>query len=511
MNTASAFDVIVIGAGSAGCAVVERLVNANVGSILVLEAGPGDAAPQVKVPMGLVYMMGRTARDWCYQSAPLAAANNRSIKIPRGRMVGGSGSINSMVWFRGQQADFDDWDAVGWGWRDVESSFIAVEDKIKPRTIPHPHPLSKSFATALNFGSQLSNDSAIANPEVEGTGLFRVNMRRGRRWSAADAFLRPAQKSGRVALVTDAHIDYITFNNDKANGVTLSDGRTFSARAGIVLSAGSIASPAILMRSGIGPGEHLQSHDIDTRVDSPAVGSNLHDHPASALFHQGRGSGYGLELRQLPSWAIAPFNYVLRRKGAFASNICEAGGFLKVLHQKKPDVQIHFLPFMVGFKGAPLVWGSGYLSDVNICRPYSRGRLRLKSADALEHPDIDLGLLNDERDLELLVAAFKRLRVLLKDAPLEPYRADEVYPTDLVRSDDDIRWYIRENCGTSYHPVGTAAMGTVVDSRLKVKGIDGLWVADASVMPTITSANTNAPSMMIGYHGGEMITQALNS
>lgn len=327
MNSTSTFDVIVIGAGSAGCAVIERLVNANVGSILVLEAGPGDTAPQVKVPMGLVYMMGRKGRDWCFQSALVEAGNNRSIQIPRGRMVGGSGSINSMVWFRGQQADFDDWDVAGWGWRDVESSFNAVEDKIQPQTIPHPHPLSQRFATALNSGSQACSYSAIANPEVEGTGLFRMNMRRGRRWSAADAFLRPAQRSGHVALTTHAHIDCINFDNENARGVTLADGRTFSARAGIVLCAGSIASPSILMRSGIGPGEHLQSHGIATRVDSPAVGSNLHDHPASALFHQGRGSGYGLELRQLHGWALAPFNYVLRRKGAFSSNICEAGGF----------------------------------------------------------------------------------------------------------------------------------------------------------------------------------------
>lgn len=505
--SSTTFDVIVIGAGSAGCAVVDRLVNANVGNILVLEAGPGDAAPQVKVPMGLVYMMGRKSRDWCYKSAPLNAANKRSINIPRGRMVGGSGSINSMVWFRGQQADFDDWGIDGWRWQDVEFSFINVEEQLQPQVIPHPHPLAQNFAAALNHGDQ--THTAIADPEVEGTGLFRSNMRRGRRWSAANAFLRPAQKSGQVELLTNAHIDRITFDGGKANGVVLSDGRAFTARAGVVLSAGSIASPVILMRSGIGPGEHLQSFGIDTLVDAPAVGANLHDHPTSALFHQGSGSGYGLELKQLPHWALAPFNYLLRRRGAFASNICEAGGFLKVLDQQRPDVQMHFLPFMIGFKGTPLVWGSGYLADVNVCRPHSRGRLYLRSQDALEQPEIDFGLLNDERDLDLLVAAFKRLRALLADAPLGAYRADEVFPTKSVQRDDEIRDYIRGNCGTSYHPVGTVALGTAVDSRLKVRGVNGLWVADASVMPQVTTANTNAPSMMIGYRGGEMIAASL--
>ena len=301
------FDFVVVGAGSAGCAVAAGLANGNTGTVCVLEAGPSDAVPNVKVPFGLLFTMG-SGRDWNFKSSAQTDAAARQLNVNRGRMVGGSSSINSMVWFRGRSDDFDDWALSGWSGAEVAPEFQEIEALIQPDRLPDPHPLSVSFGRA--FGS---NGIAPPTPERESAGVFHTNMRNGRRWSAADAFLRPALKTGRLEVMKNAEVDRLLFDGRRATAVRLIDGREVKARRGVILSAGSIGSPAILMRSGVGPARHLRDMGIDPVVDAPQVGENLHDHPSTGLHHAGPYSGYGLTAAQLFPWAVSPLQWLLCR------------------------------------------------------------------------------------------------------------------------------------------------------------------------------------------------------
>ena len=289
------FDFIVVGAGAAGCAATYELAQSNVGTIAVLEAGFTNKVPQVKIPFGLVWTRG-SKRDWQFKSRPAEELGGRSIDVTRGKMLGGSSSINSMVWFRGRRDDFDHWDVDGWSWQDVEGDFEAVESLLKPTRFVDPHPLSAAYGLALG-----DNGNAPPTPERESAGVFDVNLHNGARWSAADAFLTPAKKSGQVEVLTNSNVDRILFEDGNARKVVLTDGQELTARKGIVLSAGAIGSPSILMRSGVGPADHLSELGIKVQVSSEQVGDNLHDHPAVGLHHAGSNSGYGLALNQFPA------------------------------------------------------------------------------------------------------------------------------------------------------------------------------------------------------------------
>ena len=492
-------DFVVIGAGSAGCVLAAELARREAGSVLVLEAGPSERHPLVAMPMGLIWLM-KSRRDWRFTSAPIEAAEGRSIAIPRGRMVGGSGSINSMVWFRGRSADFDAWDVPGWSGADVVPAFEAVEDKLTPTRLSGAHPLSEGLSTMLG------GNSSTPSPDYESAGVFSYNLVKGRRNSAARAFLRPA----RIEVRTRVEVDRLILRHGRAVGAMLMDGSEVNARKGVVLSAGALASPAILMRSGIGPRESLVRLGLDVLVDAPDVGENLHDHPSVGLHFEAPGSGYGLELRQWPQWLAAPFRYAFSGSGPFASPTVEGGAFFNARgSDAEPDVQSHFIPFYLGHSGSRYALKSGYFADVCLCRPKSRGSLRLTSKHGRDAPLIDLGLFREESDLNTMVAGLERLRALLQDADFGTRRAPEVYPGASVTG-ASLKSYVRSHAGTAYHPVGTVRMGTErapVSPRLHVNGVDGLWVADASVMPSVTSANTNAPSMMIGWKGAEFIAE----
>ncbi len=500
------FDFVVIGAGSAGCAAASGLAQARIGTVCVLEAGPNDAVPQVKIPFGLLYTMG-SKRDWNFKSTPQTNADNRIFNVNRGMMAGGSSSINSMVWFRGRADDFDNWQQPGWTWEDVEQDFINIEQLMQPQQIPTPHPLSVAFAKSFR-----ANSNAPPTPERESAGLFDTNSRNGRRWSAADAFLRPAVRSHALKVITGANVNRISFEDGRPKHIELIDGRVVTARRGIVLSAGSIGSPSILMRSGVGPAAQLASLGISINVDSPQVGQNLSDHPVIGVHHEGHNSGYGLVWNQSLQWAASPFQWLAQRRGRLTSNFVEAGAFFRVnpvtADDDRPECQVHFIPYMMGYNGKSITSGAGYFADVGVCRPVSRGSLTLSSADPRATPNIDLGVLKEEQDVQTLVGGFRRLRQLLANAPMADRRAPEVYPGPSVTSDKEITDHVRARCGTAYHPVGTLAMGekhTPVTNTLQLRGVDGLWVADASVMPGITSANTNAPSMMIGHRAAKLI------
>lgn len=491
-------DFIVIGGGSAGCVLAAELARREAGSVLLLEAGPSERHPLVSMPMGLTWLIG-SRRDWAWKTAPQAGAAGREIGVPRGRMLGGSGSINSMVWFRGRRADFDGWARPGWAYADVEPAFEAVEARLKPRRMSGAHPLTEGLAPMLG-----SNGQAIPTPEYESAGVCAHNMTPGRRNSAADAFLR---RTPGVEIRTGAPVDRLIWRGDRAAGVVLADGSEIAARKGVVLCAGSLASPAILMRSGVGPADHLAALGIRVRQDAPGVGANLHDHPGAGLHFEGPGSGYGLEPAQWPAWLAAPFRLYTSGTGPLASPTVEGGAFFNARGESaEPDVQSHFIPFHLDWTGNRYKRTAGYFADVVVCRPKSRGRLTLQSAAPKAAPVIDLGLFSDERDLDTLQAGIERLRTLLEKADFGPRRAPEAHPGAQVTG-AALRDHIRRSAGTAYHPVGTLALGGPVTDRLAVRGTQGLWAADASVMPQVTSANTNAPSMMIGWRGAQFIAE----
>jgi len=497
-------DFIVIGAGSAGCAVAAGLIEKQAGSVTLIEAGPSDRSPLVKTPFGLVAMIGNPKRDWCYLSTPQSGLGGRQLDVPRGRMVGGSSSINSMVWFRGRRDDFDNWSVPGWASADVDPMFAEVEARLSPQQMQGAHPLTRALQ-----GLFPENGFDAPTPEYESAGVFRFNMQNGQRLSAADAFLRPCLPD--LTLITRQEVDRIAFENGAARRVVFTDGSELCATKGVVLSAGAIGSPAVLMRSGVGPADALERLGIDVVQDLPQVGENLHDHPAAGLHFAGPGSGYGLTLTQMPAWAMAPFRYIATRRGRLASPTVEGGGFFNSRGlDEAPDVQTHFIPFMIGWRGSRFALGAGYFADVCVCRPKSRGRLRLVSRDPKASPEIDLGLFNEPSDLDTLVAGLKRLRQLMDEADFGEHSAPEVFPGPSVQSDKDLRAHVRKRAWTAYHPVGTLRMGegdAPVTPRLGVRRVEGLWVADASVMPAVTSANTNAPSMMIGHRAGQMIAE----
>ena len=475
-RTAEIHDVLIVGGGAAGATLAGRLARAG-RDVAVLEAGPSDRHPLVAMPFGLVWLMG-SRRDWAFRSAPQAALGGRRIAIPRGRMLGGSASINSMVWFRGLPSDYAAW-GPGWTWDDVAPAFDAVEARMRPAPLAHPHPLSRALG-AVHGGPP--------EPGRVSSGPFVVNMARGRRRSPVRAFL---DGSG-ARIVTGAEVAMLRRDGDRVTGVDLVDGRRIDARAGVVLCAGAIGSPTLLLRAGLG---------------GDGVGRNLHDHPGAAVHHEGPGSGYGLTLAQLPRWAAAPALWALAGRGRFASNTVEAGAFLPLRPGGPPEVQVHFLPCRLGHGARAIGWGAGYYADVCVMRPRSRGRLTLDGAGA---PVIDLGLLSDPADRADLRAGLRMLRDLLRAAPFGARRAPEVCPgTRAGDGDAALDAHIDARAGTAYHPVGTCAIGDVVSSDLAVRGVRGLWVADAGVMPSITSANTNAPSIMIGYRGADMVAAAL--
>jgi choline dehydrogenase len=503
MPKQATYDFIVIGAGSAGCAVAAGLAEKQAGSVLVVEAGPSDRNPLVKMPFGLVWLMGSKTRDWRYNSAPQKNINGRQLKIPRGRMLGGSGSINSMVWFRGRSDDFDRWNVPGWSGSDVQTAFEEVEAKLTPRRLGTPHPTTEALSTMF----RANDPNQSPSPERSSAGVFQYNMRNGRRWSAADAFLRPVIGKG-VDVITGRQVERIAVKGSKMRVVHFKDGGRVEATRGIVLSSGTIGSTEILLRSGIGPAQDLRTVGRTVVFDREEVGANLHDHPGAGIYYEGSKSGYGLDVSLAHRWAAAPMRWLFQGKGIFASPTVEGGAFFTADGgDGPPNIQSHFIPFLLGWQGTRYIRGRGYFADAVLCRPKSRGQIKLGKMGI----EIDLGLFNDPSDLDTLTQGWLRLRELMDATDFGEMKAKEAFPAAQVTSEDEARQYVRERCGTAYHPVGTLRMGddanAPVTPRLQFRGVDGLWVADASVMPAITSANTNAPSMMIGHRAGRMIAQ----
>ncbi len=523
----SRFDVVVVGGGSAGCALAGRLSEEPARRVCLIEAGPRDNDPRIRTPLGVMMLMGSHRYDWRFKSAPHEHLGGRVVSVPRGRTLGGSGSINSMVYIRGRATDYDRWaelGCTGWGWTEVLERYTRAERNSRGASemhgdagplyvedLPSPHPMVERFVRAGAEAGIPANDD-FNGPAQEGLGNYQTTMHDGRRWSPADAFLRPAMSRPNLTVLTDTEIDRIEFDGRRATGVRTVDGALFEAAAEVVLAAGAIASPAILLRSGVGPGAHLADHGIDCILDQPAIGANLHDHPAVGMHYGGGRHGYALSLATLPRNALAPVRYLFGRKGLFASNTVEAGGFARTRPDlDEPDVQFHFIPARLGHEGSAVVWGRGYYSDVCLLKPRSRGRLRLAAKDPRAAPAIDLNLLADADDDTTMLEGAKLLRRILASPHLRTGNARELVPGPDVGGDEELRAMIHERLGTAYHPVGTCRMGpadqaeSVVDPRLRLIGLDNVRVADASIMPEIIAGNTNAASMMIGEAAAEFI------
>ncbi|WP_027481966.1 GMC family oxidoreductase [Deinococcus pimensis] len=505
------FDFIVVGAGSAGCVLARRLVEGGA-RVLLLEAGGHDRHLFVTAPAAFSRLFG-TRFDWNLHTEPQTHLNGRRLYWPRGRVLGGSSAINATIWIRGARQDFDAW-GPGWTWADVLPAFRSIETFDGGESVtrggsgPLPvgarrytHALSHAFvASAVRAGYGVQR--GFNDGDLEGFGLFESNHRGGERVSAYRAFVAPILGHPGLTVRPDARVTRVLVEGGRAAGVELRvQGRTETLRAGgVILAAGAVHSPQLLMLSGVGPRAELARHGIDVRAHLPGVGENLQDHLAVPVIARSKVPSLD---RELGPGALLP--YLRGREGALASNVAEAGGFVRSRADlPAPDLQFLFGPAYFRDHGRVRARGDHLSLGPVLVEPRSRGRLTLRPGDPWGAPLIDPAYLTDERDLDALAYGVAAAREILRASPLRELRGEEVLPAH-ARVDE----HIRAEAQTLYHPVGTCRLGdddlAVVSRDLRVRGVDDLWVADASVMPVITRANTNAPSMMIGERAAALI------
>jgi choline dehydrogenase-like flavoprotein len=525
------YDYIIVGAGSAGCVLASRLSENPDARVLLLEAGPPDEAAEIRIP-AMVGLLFKSAYDWDYQTTPQERSGGRSVYWPRGRVLGGSSSINTMIYIRGSRYDFDTWrddyGCEGWGYTDLLPYFLRAESNGRGASAYHgaSGPLSvqdlryKSDLTGA-FVAAAKSRGAPANDDFnglrqDGVGFYQVTQRGGRRWSAADGYLHPAAGRVNLTVQTDALVTGLIIEDGRATGVRyLRRGveELASAEAEVIVCAGAVGSPQLLMLSGIGPASHLIEHGIEVVADSPGVGSNLSDHPViTAMWSAPRSRGLW-EMggpRNLARWQLT-------HSGPMTTNIAEAGGFARTDPAlPAPDLQWQALPvpFVNGGLADPASRALSVL--VTLVSVGSRGRIRLRSADPRHKPAIDPSYLSDNSDIDPLVRGIGMVREIAGGRPLRKMLKSELAPGSDVRTESDLREWVRGDLGTASHPVGTCAMGgdsrlaasrlaSVVDTELRVRGVERLRVVDASVMPTAPRGNTNAPTIAIAERAADLI------
>ena len=524
------FDYIIIGAGSAGCVLANRLSEDPRVKVLLLEAGARDWHPFIHMPAGLAKLVNRKGVNWDYNTAPEPQLNGRRLWWPRGKVLGGSSSINAMCYIRGVEKDYDDWarSASGWGWDTVLPYFKRAEGNSRGGDALHngSGPLGVSDLRHHNILSQVFIDAAhqagipvngdFNGVSQEGVGMYQVTQRDGARCSTAVAYLNPVKHRSNLIVHTGAMASRVTFDASRgANGVDYvhrgKDSHVQATRE-VILCGGTINSPQLLMLSGIGPAAHLRGHGIEVLHDSEGVGGNLQDHlDICTLQHSTRRITYD----HINEVKMA-FDYYLRgHRGAGSSNIAEAGGFFrsKLATDERSDIQFHFVPAMLDDHGRNRLPGDGYTLHACFLRPRSRGRLSLASSNANDKPRIEANYLSDGEgfDLKMMVECARISRDIFAQAAFNEYRGAPIHPTRSDLSDAGLADFIRAKAESVYHPVGTCRMGddpqSVVDAQLRVRGVDGLRVVDASVMPALPSGNTNAPTIMIAERAADLIKQ----
>ena len=522
-------DYVVVGAGSAGCAIAYRLSQAG-HSVLVVEYGGTDAGPLIQMPGALSFPMNMRRYDWGFQTEPERHLGGRVLATPRGKVIGGSSSINGMVYVRGHAHDFDHWDAegaTGWSYADVLPYFKRMETwhdgghggdptwrgtdgPLHVSRGTRANPLYSAFVQAgAQAGYELTDD--YNGEKQEGFGPFEQTVWKGRRWSAANAYLKPAKATGRCTIVRGL-AERIEITEGKARAVILAGGQKVQARAEIILSAGPINSPKLLMLSGIGPAAHLADHGISVRSDRPGVGQNLQDH--LEMYIQMAASQ---PITLFKYWSLAGkawigARWLFTRTGPGATNNFESCGFVRSRAGiPYPDIQFHFLPLAVRYDGQAAAEGHGFQAHTGPMRSQSRGAVTLRSADPAEAPRIHFNYMSHAQDWVEFRRAIRLTREIFAQDAFAPYRRHEIQPGAHVQSDDDLDAAIREHAESAYHPCGTCKMGApddpmaVVAPDTRVIGVAGLRVADSSIFPRITNGNLNGPSIMVGEKASDYI------
>jgi choline dehydrogenase-like flavoprotein len=523
------FDIIVIGGGSAGSAAAGRLAESDKYRICLIEAGGTNDYARIKTPGFMPFIPDKS--NYRYETVPQKGLNGRTGYQPRGRGLGGSSAINAMVYIRGHRWDYDNWAALGcagWGYDDVLPYFKRSEGNERGGDAFHgaDGPLSVMDQRWPNEGSlafvdaaselQLPRNADFNGAQQDGFGLYQVTQKGGERWSAARAYVEPQRAAGRLEVLTGALTERVLVEQGRATGVAIRQGskrRTIRAKGAVILSAGAFNSPQILMLSGIGPAAHLQSLGIDVKLDKPAVGADLQDHIDYVSSFETQSRAFlGDSLPGTWRMVKAIIEHARKRTGIMTTCFAEGGGFWRSDPSlPAPDIQYHFVPAMLEDHGREKVKGHGFSIHACVLRPYSRGSVTLASPDAAAAPVIDPAFLTDDRDMATLKAGVRMMHRIAEAPSLGRYAGVDRHPVNL-NDDAALEQQIRDRADTVYHPVGTCRMGPdasdVVDTQLRLRGVEGLYVADASIMPRLISGNTNAPSMMIGERAADFVRAA---
>jgi choline dehydrogenase len=498
------FDTIIVGAGSAGCVLANRLSEQSAKNVLLLEAGPRDTNVWIHVPLGYGKLFARTDINWAYNSEPEPALNGRRVFTPRGKVLGGSSSINGLVYIRGQREDFDGWGIPSWNFDALAPYFR--KSLLKVSDLPR-HELCDAFIqSAAALGIPRNDD--FNGPQQEGTGYYHATTFKGRRSSAATAYLRPAEKRPNLHVEVNTLATKILFEGKRAVGVQCG-AKQFRANQ-IIVSAGAFNSPQLLQLSGVGPRALLERHGIPVVHDAPQVGEDLQDHFYARTFWRcNKRVTLNDDMQSLFRQAMMGLKYILKREGPLTVAAGYAAAFIRTRPElKRPDAQIYFINFSSARRGGVLHPHSGFTCAVSQLQVESRGSVTIQSADPKAQPAIRYNYLATETDRRMMVEGLKMARKICTTRPLSDYADAEFQPGDKVQSDEDWLQYCREYGETVFHPTSTCRMGTVVDEKLRVKGVDGLRVVDASIMPAVSSGNINAAVIAVAEKAADVIKES---
>ena len=531
--TEDVYDYVIAGAGSAGCVLANRLSARADLKVLLLEAGGTDSSPFIHMPAGLARLVGNRDLNWGYYTEPEPELLGRRLYWPRGRVLGGSSSINAMCYTRGHHLDYEEWvalGAAGWGYASVLPYFLCAEDQsrgaspyhgvrgpLSVEDLRYRNPLDAVFIEAATECG-LPRNSDFNGPVQNGAGFYQVTQRDGRRCSAAVAYLRSAAQRKNLTILTRSLVTRVAFQGTRAQGVEYrSRGAVRFARAEreVLLAAGAIGSPLTLLRSGIGPADELGALGIPIVANRAEVGRNLQDHLDYCTVTKCRG----VMTYDFNAWQelLTALRYMLTHSGPGVSNIAEAGGFARthLAPDARPDIQLHFVPAQLDNHGRNRLRGNGFTIHSCALRPLSRGHLSLRSSRAEDPPRIHASYLSEKRDVEVMVEGILLARAISQSAAFAPFRGAEIFPGDGVTTREGVELALRRKAETIYHPVGSCRMGSdpasVVDCELQVRGVEGLRVIDASVMPKLIGGNTNAPTIMIAEKAADQLLSRCGS